>query len=162
MAALKKISKLLVLAPTQKGVFQTFRKTHKNAKAQAAKTLKELEKLQARTIKAAKASIAQEAKDAAKAEREQKKAEVAQKKAEYAAAVAERKANRVSKNAAFHAFGKYWTIAKIESELDEKHWPAAVAEDSKRDWNKWGYEMLKKGGLGVEAKDLPEILNEHA
>ena len=96
------------------------------------------------------------------AESEQKKAEVAQKKAEHAAAVAERKANGVPKNAAFHALGKYWTIAKIESELDEQYWPAAVAGDSKRDWNTWAYDMLKKGGLGVEAKDLPEILSQHA
>ena len=31
----KKISQNLVLAPTQKGIFQTFRKTHKNAKTRS-------------------------------------------------------------------------------------------------------------------------------
>jgi len=160
LKALKKIKKHLVLPETKKSIFGTFSKNHKKAKKTAAKVLSELEKLQGRVLKKTEFRLAEEAKDVAKAQREAEREVKRQEKIAHAAGVAARKEAKVPKNEAYHAFGKYWTMERIEAELDEEYRP--TEEQGKRGWNTWAYDILKQGKRTDSPEDLPEMIAEYA
>tara|TARA_B100001250_G_C19761148_1_gene772515 strand:+ start:782 stop:1546 length:765 start_codon:yes stop_codon:yes gene_type:complete len=160
LKALKKIKKHLVLPETKKSIFGTFSKNHKKARKTAAKVLSELEKLQGRLLKKTELRLAEEAKAVAKAQREAEREVKRQEKVAHAAGVAARKEAKIPKNEAYHAFGKYWTIARIEAELDEEYWP--TEEQGKRGWNTWAYDILKQGKRTDSPEDLPEMVAEYA